>query len=83
MAASALPATLKSVTSTKIGELKKQRQIYEDAKSAIGQNVKRRKLDLDKAQALVDGACKMEGVRILTEDDSEDEHEENPFQVPW
>lgn len=51
MAASALPTTLKSVTATKIGELKKQRQVYEEAKSSIGESVKRHKTGLEKTQA--------------------------------
>ena len=58
MSASALPNTLKSVTATKISELKKQRRVFEESKAAIGQEVKRRKLDLDKTQALVDGTSR-------------------------
>ena len=73
MSASALPNTLKSVTATKIGELKKQRRVFEDAKAAIGQNVKRRKLDLDKTQALVDGASRLENVQLLTDSDTDDD----------
>ena len=60
MSASALPNTLKSVTATKIGELKKQRRVFEESKAAIGQEVKRRKLDLDKTKALVDGTGRLE-----------------------
>ena len=73
MSASALPNTLKSVTATKIGELKKQRRIFEESKAAIGHEVKRRKLDLDKTQALVDGTSRLENVRLLTDNDTDDE----------
>ena len=74
MSASALPATLKSVTATKIVELKKQRRVFEDSKSAIGHEVKRRKLDLEKTQSLVDGTSRLEGIRILSENDSDEDY---------
>ena len=73
MSPSALPTTLESVTATKIGELKKQRRVFEESKASIGHEVKRRKLDLDKTQALVDGTCRLEGVRLLTDSETDDE----------
>ncbi len=73
MSASALPDTLKSVTATKIGELKKQRRVFEDSKAAIGQGVKRRKCALDKTQALVDATSRLENVRIVADNDTDDE----------
>jgi hypothetical protein len=73
MSASTLPTTLKSITATKIVELKKQRRVFEESKSAIGQEVKQRKLGLEKTQALVDGTSRLESVRILTDSESDDD----------
>ena len=73
MSASALPATLRSVTSTKIVELKKQRRVFEEAKAAISQEVKERLNNLGKTQALVKGASRLEGVRIGTDSESDED----------
>ena len=73
MAASALPTTLRSVTATKIVELKKQRDAFETSKAEINNKVKRTGDHLDKTQVLLDGCCGIEGVRIPDESSSEDE----------
>ena len=73
MAASALPTTLKSVTSTKIAELKKQRDTFEGTKQTIKAGVKRCSNELEATESLVSGACRMENVRIFSDESSDDE----------
>ena len=73
MAASALPTTLKSVTLTKLAELKKQRDAFEGTKHTIRAGVKRCSNELEATELLVSGACRMENVRIFSDESSDDE----------
>lgn len=60
--------TLRSITSTKIQELKKQREQYEASKSQILHDAKPYHDELDRTAILLDGACRHAGVPA-TEDD--------------
>lgn len=73
MAAAALPTTLRSITATKIAELEKQGKHYEDSKNAIRTAFENSQSGREKTQALVDGICKLEGVRIVEELSPDDE----------
>ena len=73
MAAAALPATLRSITATKTAELEKQGRHYEDTKNAIKTQFENAQPGREKSLALVDGICKLEGVRIVEELSPDDE----------
>ena len=73
MASSALPETLRSVTSTKIQELKKQRDQYEASKKEIIRDLKPCKDNLERTRMLLKGSCRQAGLRVDS-DDSDDEN---------
>ena len=71
----ALPTTLKSITATKIEELRKQRTAYENHKARTLSSAKSER-GLDQVNALLEGAAKLEGLKWHDSDDSSDtEHE--------
>jgi hypothetical protein len=67
----ALPETLKAITATKIEELSKQRKSYEASKKQVVDVAEKQTDLLPKVQAVVDGACRIEGV-VPAEDASSD-----------
>lgn len=71
MASNALPETLRSVTSTKIKELKKQRRQYEASKNATLQSAHDATNGLEETRLLLDGVCRLEGVRVVDDDSSD------------
>ncbi|RMZ91693.1 hypothetical protein DV736_g1053, partial [Chaetothyriales sp. CBS 134916] len=71
----ALPTTLRSVTNTKIIELKKQRDLYESSRAEIEQNAKRRGKQLERIESLLEGSFRIEGIRIPDEDSSDEEED--------
>lgn len=70
----ALPATLRSVTSTKIQELKRQREQYEAGKTQILHDAKSCESDLKRAKILLHGACRQAGIPIIKDDASSSEN---------
>ncbi|RMD43165.1 hypothetical protein DV735_g1914, partial [Chaetothyriales sp. CBS 134920] len=62
--AAALPTTLRSVTNTKITELKKQRDVYESSRAEIEQSAKKRANQLERIESLVEGQ-KLDNYRML------------------
>ncbi|KAJ9601944.1 hypothetical protein H2200_013503 [Cladophialophora chaetospira] len=73
MASSALPETLRSVTSTKIQELKKQRDQYEASKNQIIREVKPCTDDLERTRKLLEGTCRQAGIPVVKDDSSDDD----------
>jgi hypothetical protein len=80
MATSALPSTLRAVTATKIVELEKQRDHFEASRVEINKSLQSFNDQLDKTQTLLDGCCRIEGVRITDDTYSDDEidHSRSP-----
>lgn len=66
----ALPATLKGITATKIAEVAKQRSDYETSKRHTIENADYQTDLLSKVKALVDGTCRIEGYPVSTDDPS-------------
>ncbi|RMZ76429.1 hypothetical protein DV737_g4829, partial [Chaetothyriales sp. CBS 132003] len=73
--AAALPTTLRSVTNTKIIELKKQRDVYESSRAAIEQRANNRGKQLERIESLLEGSFRIEGVRVPDEDSSDEEED--------
>lgn len=67
----ALPETLKAITATKIVELSKQRHNYESAKGKIISDAEQQTDLLSNVQALLDGACRLEGYTITSDEDED------------
>lgn len=84
MATSALPETLRSVTSTKIQELKKQRDQYEASKKQIIRTLKTCTNDLDRTRSLLEGACRQGSIHVVKDDDprDDDSEDENAAHYP-
>ncbi|OCT45477.1 hypothetical protein CLCR_01415 [Cladophialophora carrionii] len=78
MASSALPETLRSVTSTKIQELKKQRDQYEASKKQIIREVKPCTDDLERTRKLLEGSCRQAGLRVVKDDSSDEDVDPTP-----
>jgi hypothetical protein len=78
MASSALPETLRSVTSTKILELKKQRDQYEASKKQIIREVKPCTNDLERTRKLLEGSCRQAGLRVIKDDSSDEDADTTP-----
>lgn len=76
MASSALPTTLRSITATKIVELKKQRNEFEYRKTDVLETIKRQKTTHDRSATLVREACKLEGVILIDRNNPLDEDAE-------
>ena len=70
MASNALPETLRSVTSTKIKELKKQRRQYEASKNTILRSADNAPDGLEETRLLLEGICRLEGVRVVEDGSS-------------
>lgn len=68
MASAALPETLRSVTSTKITELKKQRDLYETEKRKILRDAKLVANELERTRVLLQGACRQAGIKVVDDD---------------
>jgi len=81
MASAALPDALKSVTSIKIQELKKQRDHYESSKTDILRQAGRAENLLERTSCLLDGACRHEGVRVTDDSDSSDHRDSSASDV--
>ncbi|KAK5038140.1 hypothetical protein LTS07_001609 [Exophiala sideris] len=69
----ALPETLRSVTSTKIQELKRQREQYETGKKQILDEAYHCTDNLKRTKTLLHGACRQAGIPIIKDDSSKSE----------
>ncbi|OQV09461.1 hypothetical protein CLAIMM_13581 [Cladophialophora immunda] len=78
MASSALPETLRSVTSTKIQEVRKQRDQYEASKKDIIRDAKPLKDDLERTRKLLIGSCRQAGITVVNDDSSDSDSETDP-----
>jgi hypothetical protein len=67
-ASAALPETLKAITATKIEELSKQRQTYEESKRQVIRVLEQQPDLISKVQAAVHGACRIEGCPITSDE---------------
>ena len=65
MAASALPITLRSITATKIAEVKKQREQFEEVKHEIEQDIKNQATTYQRAVHLLKGIAKLDNVYMF------------------
>ncbi len=73
MASSALPETLRSVTSTKIQELKKQRDQYEASKKQIIREAKPCTNNLERTLKLLEGSCRQSSIPVISDEPFDDE----------
>lgn len=71
MASAALPETLRSVTSTKITELKKQRDQYETTKKNLLRDAKLVTDELERTHVLLRGACRQAGIKFVDDESSD------------
>ncbi|OAL36610.1 hypothetical protein AYO20_04226 [Fonsecaea nubica] len=78
MASSALPETLRSVTSTKIQEVRKQRDHFEASKKDIIREARPFKDDLERTRRLLVGSCRQAGITVVNDDSSDSDSESEP-----
>ncbi|OAP57909.1 hypothetical protein AYL99_08647 [Fonsecaea erecta] len=78
MASSALPETLRSVTSTKILEVRKQRDQYEASKNDIIREAKPVKDDLERTCKLLVGSCRQAGITVVNDESCDSDSETDP-----
>ncbi|KAL2420071.1 hypothetical protein ABEF95_000363 [Exophiala dermatitidis] len=68
MAPSSLSETLLSITASKLKELKKQREQYETQKQELLLAAKSCTSELERTLVLLQGACRMDGIRLPDDD---------------
>ena len=68
-----LPEALKSITATKITELKKQRENFEVSRTRIEQDAPQSPSMIRGVQSLLKGTCRLHGLREETSSDSEED----------
>lgn len=81
MTSAALPETLRSVTSTKISELKKQRDRYETVKRDILRDAGKVTDELERTRVLLRGVYRQAGIKAVDDDASDSDESDFDYDA--